>query len=940
TIVLGAVAAGTGNLTLAASGALSAGTLLSSGSLNASGAAITADDISAHGDTMLGGAINVTDQILGSGNVSITGQSLSAQTLVAGIDFDATNAAGGNIVLGQTGDLTVSVGGGMAPSTVQAAGAIEISAATITADAITGHQDITLSSATGTTTASGRVDISGQVLGGSDISISGSSIKAGAIVSGVDFAATAAANDGIVLANSGDLTLASSGNIDAGTLLSAGDLSASGSAITADNISAHGDMTLGGAISVTDQILGSGNVLITGQSLSAQTLIAGIDFDATDAANGSIVLGQSGDLTVSVSGAASAPTIQAAGAIDVGAASITADAVTGHGDISLSGATAINSQVLGAGNVSISGSSIKAGTVVSGVDFPATAASGGSIVLAGSGDLSLASTGIINAGTLLSAGDLGASGSTIIADNITSHGDVTLGGAISITDQILGAGNVLITGQSLSARTLVAGIDFDATNAGGGNIVLGQTGDLTVSVNGGAAVSTIQAAGAIDVSAASVTADAITGHKDITLSGATDISGQILGGSDVSIAGSSIKAGAIVSGVDFAATAAANGGIVQTSSGNLTLASSGAIDAGTLQSADALSTTGTAVTAGAVIAHGDMILGGAIRVTDQILGAGDISITGQSLSAQTLVAGIDFDATDAAGGNIVLGQTGDLTISVSGVAAASTIQAAGAVDASAATITADAITSHKGIALTGVTGTTAGSGRVDVSVQVLGGSDVSISGSSISAGSVVSGVDFAGTAAANGNIVLAGSGDLTLTASGTLNAATLLSAGDLDVSGGTVTADSVTAHGDITLGGAISVTDQILGSGNVSISGQSLSAQTLVAGIDFDATNAAGGNIVLGQAGDLTVSVNGAMAASTVQAAGAIDVSAASVTADAITGHKDITLSGATGTTTGSGRVDVNAQILGGGDVTISGSAIKAGTIVSSRRMPLPRTAT
>ncbi len=935
-IVLGP--AGIGNLTLAASGLLSAGTLLSSGDLNASAATITAGNISAHDDMTLGGVISVTDQILGAGNVSITGQSLSVQTLVAGIDFDATDAAGGNIVLTSSGDLTVAVNGGIAASTIQAAGAIDVSGTAITADTVTGHNDITISGATSTTTGSGRVDVTDQILGAGDVSISGPSIKAGAIISGVNFTATAASGGGIVLASSGDLTLTSAGNIDVGTLLSAGDLRASGSTITADNVTAHGDMTLGGVISVTDQILGSGNVSITGQSLAAQTLVAGIDFGATNAAGGNIVLGQSGDLTVSVNGAVTAPTIQAAGYLDASGGTITADAVTGHKDITLSGAIGttagsgrvdVNGQVLGGGDINISGSSITAGATVSGVDFAATAASGGGIVLASSGDLSLTSTGVINAGTLLSAGDLSASGTTITTDNISAHGDMTLGGAISVTGQVLGSGNVSITGQSVSAQTLVAGIDFDATDTAGGNIVLSPSGDLTISVNGAVAASTIQAAGNLNGSGAAIAADTITGHGDITLSGATgtmtgsgrvDVSGQVLGGSNISISGSSIRAGAVVSGVDFAGMAAAAGGIVQTTSGDLTLASTGIVDVGTLLSAGALSATGTTVTADAVTAHGDMTLGGAISVGGQILGAGNVLITGQSLSAQTLVAGLDFDATDAVGGNIVLGQAGDLTVSVGGGIAASTIQAAGVIDASGASVTADAITGHQDITLSGAPGTTTGSGRVDVSGPVLGGGDVSISGSSTQAGTIVSGVDFVGTAAANGNIVLAAGGDLNLSSSGSIDAGTLLSAGILRASGSTVTADSLTAHGDITLGGAISVTDQILGSGNVSITGQSLKAQTLVAGIDFDATNAAGGNIVLGQTGDLTVSVNGAVAAPTVQAAGVIDVSGTSVTAGSITGHKDITLSGATA---------IDGQVLGGGSVSISGSAIKAGAIVS-----------
>jgi len=936
-IVLGPSTAGTGNLALSAAGTLEVGTLLSAGNFTAHGAAITADSVTAHGDLALDGATTVSGQILGAGNVLITGQSLSAQTVVAGIDLDATNTSSGNIVLSSAGDLTVLVNGDIAASTIEAAGSIDASGTTITADDVTGHKDITLSGAIGTTAASGRVDVNDQVLGGSDISISGSSIKAGAIVSGVDFTGTAASGGGIVLTNSGDLTLAASGALNAGTLLSAGDLKAIGSSITADSVTAHGDMTLGGAgtttasghVDVNGQILGAGNVLITGQSLSAQTVVAGIDYDATDAAGGNIVLGQAGDLTVAINGAMVASTIQAAGSINASGATITANAVTGHKDITLSGATGtatgsglvdISGQVLGGGDIGISGSSITAGAIASGVDFAATAASGGAIVLAGRGDLTLTASGALKADTLLSAGDLSATGSTVTADSVSAHGDMTLNGAINVADQILGSGNVSITGQSLTVQTLAAGIDFDATDAAGGNIALGQAGDLTVLVNGAAAMSTVQAAGAIDVSATTISSDAVTGHKDITLSGATTANGQILGGNDVSISGPSIKADAIVSGFDFARTAAANGSIVQTTSGDLTLASSGAIDVSTLLSAGSLSAIGTALAADSVTAHGDLTLGGAtgtttassrVDVSGQILGSGNVLITGQSLSAQTVVAGIDFGAAEAAGGTIVLGHAGDLTVSVSNGIAASTIQAAGTIDASGATITADAVTAHKDITLSGAT---------TVNSQVLGGNDVSISGPSIKAGAIVSGVDFAGTAAANGNIVLASSGDLTLASAGNVNTGTLLSAGSLSATGTAVTANSVTAHGDLTLQGAATINGQILSAGDVLITGQSLSAQTVIAGIDFDATNASGGEIVLSPSGDLTVSVNGGIAASTIQAAGAIDASAATITADTVTGHKDITLSGAT---------DISGQVLGGSNVDISGTSIEADAIVS-----------
>jgi len=937
-ITLAPTTTGTGNLTLAASGLLSAGTLLSAGNLDARGATVTAGNVSSHGDIVLGGATTVSGQILGASNVLITGQSLSAQTVVAGLDFDATNGAGGNIVLGQAatiagnraGDLTVSVNGALAAPTIQAAGSIDVKAGNISAGTISGHKNIALS---------GTTAVDGQILGANGVSISGSSIKAGVIVSGVDFARTAAAGGNIVLTTSGDLSLISAGSLTAGTLLSAGDLSASGTTVVANSVTAYGDVALDGATTVTGQILGAGNVLITGQSLSAQTLVAGIDFDATNASDGTIVLGQAatiagnraGDLTVSVNGAVAAPTIQAAGVIDISGASVAADAITGHKDITLSGATAINRQILGGGDISVSGSSIKAGTVVSGVDFAATAAANGNIVQSTSGNLMLASAGSVDTGRLLSAGTLSARGTTVTADAVTAHGDVTLHGAtgtttasgrVDVSGQILGAGNVLITGQSLSAQTVVSGIDFDATNASGGNIVLGQAGDLTVSVNGAVTAPTIQAAGVIDISGASVAADAITGQKDITLSGATTVNRQILGGGDVNISGPSIKAGTIVSGVDFAATAAANGNIVQSTSGNLTLASTGSVDTGTLLSAGTLSARGTTMTADAVTAHGAVTLDGATTVSGQILGAGNVLITGQSLSAQTVVSGIDFDATNAAGGNIVLGQAGDLTVSVSGAVTAPTIQAAGAIDVSGTSITADAITGHKDITLSSTA-----AGGVDVRGQILGGNDVAISGQSITAGTIVSGVDFARTAVANGNIVQTASGDVSLISTGDVTVGTLLSAGDLSAEGATLKAASLTAHGDTDIkasgtgaSGRVDISGQVLSAGDLTINANNLNAGLLVSGVDFAATGANGGDIKLANSGAMDLTVSGNATAGTILSAGDVTAKTANLTVDSITSHGKVGILG---------DVDVANQILAAGNLTINGGSITAPILIS-----------
>ncbi|MGO8462752.1 hypothetical protein ACC759_37910, partial [Rhizobium ruizarguesonis] len=81
-------------------------------------------------------------------------------------------------------------------------------------------------------------------------------------------------------------------------------------------------------------------------------------------------------------------------------------------------------------------------------------------------------------------------------------------------------------------------------------------------------------------------------------------------------------------------------------------------------------------------------------VRGQILSAGNLDLTGSAIAADAIIAGIDFAATDAACGNIVLTQSGDLSLAASGEIDAGTLIAAGNLSASAANLSAAAITSH------------------------------------------------------------------------------------------------------------------------------------------------------------------------------------------------------------------------------------------------------
>ena len=99
-----------------------------------------------------------------------------------------------------------------------------------------------------------------------------------------------------------------------------------------------------------------------------------------------------------------------------------------------------------------------------------------------------ATTGNIVVGTLLSAGDLNVRAALLQANTLTGHGNVGVDGGVRVANQLLGAGNITINGNAngVSAGLLASGVDFAATKAAGGNIVVASSGDLRINDSAGA----------------------------------------------------------------------------------------------------------------------------------------------------------------------------------------------------------------------------------------------------------------------------------------------------------------------------------------------------------------------------------------------------------------------------------------------------------------------
>ena len=190
----GIVLAKAGDLVLTSpAGAITAGTLLSAGALNIAAANLTAGNVSSHDSTVIKAATNVSGQILGARDVLIDGASIKAGAIASGVDFAATKA--GAIKLNATGTLTLRhireqsrPSSCFPPATSPRPRAPSLQAIYGAWQCRTHRRRECIRSG----------------LGAGNVVLSGPSIKAGAVISGVYFAATTASrSDAIVLAGAG-----------------------------------------------------------------------------------------------------------------------------------------------------------------------------------------------------------------------------------------------------------------------------------------------------------------------------------------------------------------------------------------------------------------------------------------------------------------------------------------------------------------------------------------------------------------------------------------------------------------------------------------------------------------------------------------------------------------------------------------------------------------
>ncbi|WP_153020221.1 filamentous hemagglutinin N-terminal domain-containing protein, partial [Paramesorhizobium deserti] len=633
---------------------------------------ITLEAVAADEDVILGsgdGLLSVAGDVAALGRVELTSSgAISAGGVSAG--KSAVLAAGQGISAGQViadGAATMATtSGDIALSGAAKAGGgdlmLEATSGAIAAAALISFNNMTL--------AAGTDIASGDILSGGAFVASARSLKATSAVSGIDFAATNAANGTIEFGASGEMRLrASAGAVNIASLLSAGNLNISAGSVIGQNITSHGAVAIAGDTDVSGQLLGAGDVSITGANIKAGAIISGVDFAAGKASpNGAVVIGSSGDTTLSAgAGAIDVGTLLSAGNLVAGAGTFNAGNVTSHGVADITGTTTISGQLLSGSDIAIKGPSINIGAVVAGADLAAL--DNGNVVLASAAHaLNLtAMAGDLTADRLLSSGNMVASATGDLSANALSHGDLdlTAGGMLTLSGQSLAGGNATLNAGSIDIDTLVSGVDFAATEKSGGSLILrtglADTGRMSLDATGG-----------------SIVAGALSSGGDLTAHALRDITYDSLR----SFAGANLRAdrGAISLDRDTVAK------------GNLTL---------TLQSLDLSNDRGKLATAGTLTVNADsadfsgstLTFGGiALNLTGSVDasgskiravtadgGSGDIAISASTItttSATALLAANDLTLTLAslnntgqlaAGRDLTFNIFGDLTNTASGL---------------------------------------------------------------------------------------------------------------------------------------------------------------------------------------------------------------------------------------------------------------------------------
>ncbi|MDQ1232471.1 filamentous hemagglutinin family protein [Sphingomonas sp. SORGH_AS 879] len=886
--------------TVAIDGSVEAGgiaSLTSLGALTTSGGARLlangAVDIRAAGAIALAGQVGANDTLtiraagaLEAGNAILTAT-------------HALDLNGASLHQGQGGQIS---GAGMTLTTT--AGQVLAGAVRSSGNAVLQADTIDMP---GIVEADGALTLSGRVLSVSGMATGLGAVSARASESLSIMPGGAVQTNGLATIGAPSLVLA--GTLLGGTSVSvvATDLSGSGlvrsggdlSATLAGTGSIGGQWTASGDTRLTvisDLALSSG--LLTGKALTVRAARVTVDGDveagttlSLDAAgdlssgmaakilaNGAVDLTSGGAVSLAGQvGTNDALTIRAAGALDLGAATITAG-----GALGLSGLSLLQGQ---GGTISATGDASLTGD---GIDLSGTVGAGGV--------LGLSARRLVVSGTATGLGAVGVTAGESLT--IRAGGTVETNGVATLSSSAFDhAGTILgVGGVSLQA----SGLTGNGTVQSGGTLTAIVSGDATLggswTSKGDAALSVV---GDTTLTGMLAVAKALTFEAgSLSLGGVVQAEGAV----SLSTVGNLA--------MDQNAQLLANGPVGVTSGGVATLV-------GRLGSNDALSIRASGLLdagSAAIAATGALRLDG---LSFRQMVGGDIAGDGVTLvarNAQKLGGKIRSTSYAAVSGDVVdltgtLSANGDLTVSGRQVVVGGT--ATGLISATGMATDSFTIASGGAFQTNGIATLTAPT--LDLAGMVLGGAGVSLRATNINVtGGIQSGSDLAMTLAgdarldgswvADGNLTLGIGGQAVI--GGTMSAAKAL----------TVNAAGLTIGGGLQAGGTLSVESQGDLGTSASSQIQANGAIGLTAAGSVSLAGQVGGNGMVGVTGRAIV-VPG-----TVQAIGNLSLSGETLS---LTGK---VLTAADGTVAMTGAVGIDGTLSAGGNLTLDAAALSTGS--------------
>ncbi|WBY01940.1 filamentous hemagglutinin N-terminal domain-containing protein [Ramlibacter tataouinensis] len=824
------------------------------------------------------------------GNITTTkgGQQYGSTTLTAASalsDTGSTAIALGTSVAGGGNNLTLATTGGVS-STGDIAGVAALTTGkgtNLTAQSVT---------TTGLATLGGNVTTAGTGL-------TGQSYGGGTTLTGNATLQDTANNAlvlGAVAGGGNDLTLTTTGGVDAGVVAGVAALTTSaGTNLNATSVTVTGAAALGGNVTAT-----TGNVSFGSTTLNSNATVS------ANAGAGTIglgtVTGNAKDLTLT--GLASTSGIIGGGAILANQLTTTG-AVTGT-SVSVTGAAMLGGNVTATiGNVSFDSTTLDSNATVSANAGAGTIGLGA--VTGNSKDLMLTgaatTSGITGVNVLTGNRSLTTTGA-VTATSVAVAGVATLGGNVTTTDA---AGQVYSGGTVVNADLT---LDAGAANPIKLGAVTGNSKDLTLT--GAATTSGITGVDVLTANQSLTTTGAVTANS-VAVTGAATLGGNVTASTG------NLSFGSTVLNADL--TLSANGGLGAIGTGVVTgnlkdLTLTGVTTLSTVTNVDVLSasqlTTTGALSAGSVNVTGAATLGGNVTAS-----TGNLSFGSTVLNADlTLSAN---GGLGAIGTGAVTGNARNLTLT--GVATTGAITGAGVLTANRSLTTTGAVTATS-VAVAGVATLGGNVTTTDAAGQVYSGGTVLNADLTLDAGAA----NPIKLGAVTGN-----SKDLTLTGAATTSGITgvdVLTANQSLTTTGAVTANSVNVGGAASLGGNVTTSgDQTYGSLTLNAPAVALDAGAAKR-ISTGAITGGGNNLTLtGKATLGTSSGIGALVANqTLDTTG--DLGAVSVAvAGATTLGGDVTTTGTAGQTyTGGTTLGANVTLASGAGV----NEIKLGAVTGA----------